>query len=498
MESVQAQPFYGRLAPLGQRAVAWVERLATRERIRAYVLTMAAVTVGAGAWNYAGGEGRLDASGHVKGADFLAFYTGARLYRQGRLAAAYDAGEDFHYPVQRAFQQTVVGPQPLTGVHPFVNPPYAVLLYLPFTAFGYPAGLALWWLAGGAALACATWLLRRELAGLQRWSTGRLLAGCLLFFPTIGWIGYGQITPLSLLLYTASFVLLRRGRDGWAGACLGMLAYKPQLALVPALLLLFQARWRALLGGATCGALWLAAGFALDAQAMVAYPRLAGRLADMIRYSEYPTWGVHSLMGFSALLLDGFSTRAADLLTLALSGVTLAMLWRHWRAGGWQPGTPGWDLRMAGTFCLALIVSPHLFLYDLMLLLLPFAIVLSLRSTTAPRPPLGGGPLLAASSVVWLLSFVGSPLTRQQLLASEAMGLGPVALQISTLAVLAWGWVALRLAADPQAPPVATGRLPRGEIHPSRLRPRPVTLLGREGGPADSTGVGGSASGAGG
>ena len=91
---------------------------------------------------------------------------------------------------------------------------------------------------------------------------------------------------------------------------------------------------------------------------------------------------------------------------------------------------------LAATLAIGLLVSPQLYLYDLMLLLLPFAIV---WSHSPPGAPLGGGPVLAWSAVVWLLAFLSTPFTRGQLYATSALGLAPFALQLATPAILAWG-----------------------------------------------------------
>ena len=107
-------------------------------------------------------------------------------------------------------------------------------------------------------------------------------------------------------------MLLRRGRDGWAGACLSCLAFKPQLAVASALVLLVRGRWRALAAGAAGATAWLAIGYALDPEATRAYLALAPKLGAMLRFSGYDTFGIQSFFGFAALLLDAFSTRAAD------------------------------------------------------------------------------------------------------------------------------------------------------------------------------------------
>jgi hypothetical protein len=429
--------------------VAWVDRIATPRRMRVYAGLMAASMLCGLAWNYARGSGLLDSSGNVIGGDFLAFYTGARLFLAGRLAESYDPGAQFAFPAQMAFQRELLAPQRVTGVSAFVNPPHAVLLYLPFAWPRYGVGLALWWIAGLAALALSIGLLRRELAALRAVPAWRLFAGCWLYLPTYAWFGFGQATAFILLIYTGFFVLLRRGRDGWAGACLSCLAFKPQLALAAGLLLLARGRWRSLAAGAAGAAAWLAIGYVLAPEATRGYLALAPQLGTMLRFSGYDTFGIQSFFGFAALLLDAFSTRAADVLAALLTIGALGWLsWRAWHTP-WRPGASDWDRLLAATFAIGLLASPQLYLYDLMLLLLPFAIV---WSHSAPGAPLGGGPVLAWSAIVWLLAFLSTPLTRAQLYAASALGLGPVALQLATPAILAWGIEVVRRSERGRAP----------------------------------------------
>jgi hypothetical protein len=425
----------GRLRCGYRSCVAWTLRIATPRRMRGYAGLMAASMLGGLAWNYARGSGMLDASGNVIGGDFLAFYTGARLFLAGRLVEAYDPGSGFAFPAQMAFQRELLAPQAATGVSAFVNPPHAVLLYLPFAWPRYAVGLALWWSAGLAALALSIGLLRRELPALRAVPAWRLFAACWLFLPTYAWFGYGQAAPLLLLIHTGFFALLRRGRDGWAGACLSCLAFKPQLAIAAALPLLVCGRWRALGAAAAGAAAWLAVGYALAPEAARAYLALAPELGAMLRFPGYDTFGIQSFFGLAALLLDALSTRAADVLFASLTLGALAWLAWRWRRAPWRPGDSDWDLLLAATLAIGWLASPQLYLYDLMLLLLPFAIVWAHSPQGAP---LGGGPVLAWSAVVWLLAFLGTPLTRAQLYLTSALGVGPLALQLATVAIVAW------------------------------------------------------------
>jgi hypothetical protein len=433
-------------AQLARRAETWIDRLArlaTPERARRYAFLMLLLTLGGGVVNLALGEGLLDRYGNVIGGDFLAFYTGARFWLDGRLPELYSLA------AQAQFERELLAPQALSGPNYFINPPYALPLFAPFGWGSYTSGLALWWLAGALALAGAVEVARRELPGLGDRPRAQLWIASVCFFPTVVWLLFGQNASWSLLVYAGCFVLLRRGHDARAGACLALLAFKPQLALGPVLVLLAAGRWRALAAGAAGLAAWLGLGAWLAPEATRAYAELGPQLLEFLRGEGYDTWGIHSLFGWTTLLLGEISPRLADAgwvaLSLGVAGAVVAL----WRRIGWTPGSPAWDLGFAAALAWGLLLSPHLFTYDLMLLLLPFGIAWSAMARSAsvegapgrgrPGLPLDGGALLAASGVVWLAAFLSGYLTLAQLSATRAVGLPPMALQLSTLAVLAWG-----------------------------------------------------------
>lgn len=429
-----------------------IARLASTERIRAYTRLMLVITLGGGAVQAALGPGLLDSFGHVIGGDFIAFFTGARFFVEGRL------GELYSLESQRAFQASVTFPHVPRGIHPFINPPYAIALYLPYASFSYPIGLALWWLTGLGALAASALLLRNELRGLRRHRTLTLCLGAFLFFPTVSWLLYGQITPVTLLLYAATFALLRRGRDFAAGAVLGCLAYKPQLALTLALVLVVKGRVRAIAGGAVALASWTTLGLLLAPAAMIEYVRIGPRIFSLLRWEEYPRWGIHSFLGFSSLLFDGVSHPLAGALAVVLSAATLAVLLRYWWRRPWEPGSRGWDLAMSGTIALGLIISPHLFVYDLMLLLLPFAVLLHHHAPSAGDALLPQ-PVFAWTVLLWMAAFLGSYLSLAQLEITRILGLPLIAFQASTVIALGWGVALLRLS-DDRLPPTRSPALP--------------------------------------
>lgn len=416
--------------------VAWL----TPGRLKVYPTAIAALTFAAWGVSQALGPGLTDVSKTIIGADFAAFYTGGRFFLSGRLDELYDLS------AQKDFQASLVAPVIPRGFTAFINPPFTVVLYAPFAWSSYGLGLLLWWGAGLLALTLSLYLLHRELRPSSQRSIPRLLGLSFLFYPTLAWFLYGQNTAFTLLLYTLTFVMLRRGRDFTAGLTLGLLLYKPQLAIALSVVLLIKRRWRALLGGALSAGLWLGIGFTLSPAAMWEFVRLAPVLPEFGRAWIIHNWGLNSFFGFSSLLLDGFWRAGANLLTtgLTIAGLITIVAW-WWRAS-WQPDTHNWDFRMAATLAVGLLISPHLFLYDLMLLLLPLGIVWGYYWQGAGDRPLDGGALLAWTAILYVVTFVGNYLTAAQQQLSVILGFPKMAVQLGTLVIAGWAWLIARLA----------------------------------------------------
>jgi len=434
----------------------------TPDRLRVYPLAVAVSMLALWVGSIVFGPGITDTARNIIGGDFAAFYTGGRFFLEGRMDDLYN------FAAQKAYQESLVAPVETQQVHPYVNPPFAIAMYAPFAVPDYVTGLLMWWAMGLALLTAALSMLRNELFDRQAMSVRRLVMLAFLFFPTFGWLMYGQNTSITLFLFTVMFVMLRRRRDLAGGIALGLLFYKPQLMIAAGVMLLVHRRWRALAGAALGVGFWGVAGLVLCPGSMVEYAHLSPTLFEFLRtkgqilgtYIQYPIWGSHGFFGFCILLLDGVSRSATDRLTLALTvggGLAVAAAW--WRTS-WEPGTKWWDLMVAATLALGLLVSPHLFLYDLMLLLLPMIIVGShYRGGTAGRP-LDGGPLLAATALLYAATFLSSYLADAQLEITEAVGLPRMAVQLSTPIIVGWAWIAYRAARDPARADEASSVVP--------------------------------------
>lgn len=262
---------------------------------------------------------------------------------------------------------------------------------LPITPFVYPAGLALLYAPlsalpyGMAALLHAGLMLvllllaadtGARLVGLpRRWA----ILGTLAWAPAAAGVLSGQNTSLALLLVVIAAWALARGHDGRAGLAVGLVAYKPQLAVPMLGLLVLRGRLRAL----------LAAGIVLGLHYLAGVLATGGRLdwpltwlANVSAYQEADFlangWQAISLpaLGIRLELVTGLPglTLLGTLVGLAIVVACLPALRR----------LPPLDA-VALAAALGLLVSPHAWVYDATLLL-PALAVIAARSAQRGWP----------------------------------------------------------------------------------------------------------------
>ncbi len=434
-----------------ERKLAAVAAFITPTRVRTYPAAVGAAVLVMWIGSLTLGPGITDVTSNIIGGDFAAFYTAGRFYLDGRTAELYDL------VAQRDYQAELVAPAITMEIHPYVNPPFTVLMYAPFAIPGYLTALTWWWSAALAAMLISLKSLRRELLPAGTISLWRLTAAAFLFFPTIMCFVYGQNTALTLLLYAMGYVWLRRGWDGKAGFALGLLFYKPQLMIAVGIVLLVKGRWKALAGVAAGVATWSTLGFLILPESMAEYAAISPKLFNFLRgttetfglETNYPSWGLHSFFGFSLLLLDGISMQAANVLAIALSGGSALAVALAWRRTAWNAGSKQWDLMMAATLAIGLLISPHLFMYDLMLLVLPMFIVIAVLWRRGSDVLLDGGPVLATTGLLYAACFVSSIIAKIMWDISQGLGLPRFSIQISIFAVVAWVWCVYRKAHTP-------------------------------------------------
>jgi hypothetical protein len=326
------------------RSGAWL----TPSRARAYgwiwLGVCTAVIVG---WVLAS-RGGIDPTGKPLGTDFVSFWSASRLALSGRPAQAYDV------PAHHAQEIALFGRD--TGYAAFFYPPIFLLICLPLAALPYLASLTFWLAATGAAYARM----------VRAWLGERLGWLPILAFPAVLTnIGHGQNGFLSAALFGAGALWLQR-RPWLAGVCLGALAYKPHLGLMIPLALALGGRWKtfaaaaasvALLAGASLGLFGLDAwrGFLGDSGLARATLEqgLVGDAKMQSAFAAVRLWGGPVALAYAA--------QAAVAL-----GAAGGLVWLRRRAP--DSGAEGPAMIVA-----ALVASPFLLDYDLVILAAPLA-----------------------------------------------------------------------------------------------------------------------------
>jgi hypothetical protein len=332
----------------------------TGARARAYGWILLAVSAAiAVAW-IAMSRGGLDPTGKPLGTDFTSFWSASKLALAGHPAAAYDIAA--HHAVENA----IAGRD--TGYAAFFYPPVFLLICLPLAALPYLASLAAWLAATGALY----WRMARA------WLGERLGSMPIFAFPAVLTnIGHGQNGFLSAALFGAGALWLEE-RPLLAGACLGALVYKPHLGLMIPLALAIAGRWKTfaaaavtvvLLAGASLALFGMDTwrGFVADSSvARVALEQgLVGDAKMQSAFAAVRLWNGPVWLGYGVQIIVA---------TFAAAG----LVWLQHRAP--KSAAEGPALIVA-----ALLASPFLLDYDLVILAAPLAWLLREGTRTGFR-----------------------------------------------------------------------------------------------------------------
>ncbi len=164
--------------------------------------------------------------------DFLSFYTGASLARDGVFRGMYMPEVQLQH--QREYAQ-------LPDLVPYIRPPFYALFLAPLAWI--PFGPAFWtWLGVQAVALAGTWAW-----AFRRWGSDALIFGSM-YLPAALGIAHGQDCVLIFLIVLATFALAEREQHFLSGVTLGVGLLKFHLFLLWPVMLLIQRRWRMLAG----------------------------------------------------------------------------------------------------------------------------------------------------------------------------------------------------------------------------------------------------------
>jgi hypothetical protein len=275
--------------------------------------------------------------------DFISFWAAGVLALQGNAAAAYDI--DAHNAVQD-------GLQAFATKMPFAYPPPFLLIVVPLGLLPYQIAAG-FWIVGTYLLYFAA--ARRLLPG-----SGWLVAA----FPPVLLNGMiGQNGFLTAALFIGGALCLGK-RPFVAGLILGCLVIKPQLGLLIPIAFIAAGQWRSFAGAAVSSiSLVLLAWIVFGTEAYAGMFQIAPVFASI---ASDGLVGWHKMGSvYASLRLAGLPAGAAWTAHIFVALAAAAAVWIVWR----RPI----DLRakLAVLTAASMLVSPYIYVYDTMLLILP-------------------------------------------------------------------------------------------------------------------------------
>lgn len=275
------------------------------------------------------------------GVDFVSFWAAGRLVLAGRAIQAYDIA------AHRAVELTAGA---VKGLLPFPYPPPFLFVVTPLALQPFWVAFALWVLAGTALYLFA---LRRLLPMPYALAQPAVHVNA--------WIGQNGLLTCSIFVLGTSAL---ETRPIAGGIILGLLALKPQLAILIPVSLVAGQQWRALAAWAgTAVGLLLAALLVFGLAEYQAFFRLFPQQARLLGADSW-AWNLPASV-FAVGRFIGLPQLPAMALQAIAAASAAAVTWRAWARE--------LPTRVPILAAATLLVPPYLFAYDSVLLIVPLA-----------------------------------------------------------------------------------------------------------------------------
>ncbi|MGA7752456.1 MAG: glycosyltransferase family 87 protein [Candidatus Sulfotelmatobacter sp.] len=323
-------------------------------RIRAQAIVLALCLWGVCAVDFAT-PGLFDRAGNVKFQDFLPFYISARFISEHRTNDLYDQ------KAQANELQSIVRQSSRIVIPNFYGPQVG-LFFVPLAALSFSVASGIWSALSALVYFACIYAIWKRCPALALHA--KIVALAAVAFPPLFHVFVrGQISALVLACFTVAFLTFQSGRGWLAGLALGFLVFKPQFLVAIPLILLLAGAWKPFVT------------LVLSAFGQLALTRIYFGASVMRSYLEmflHPSrWigaaelnlapiQMHSLRSFWSLLIP--SPNSAFVLYALTSVVVVAIATVTWRS----QSSPA--LRFSALVLAAILVNPHLFVYDLLVL----------------------------------------------------------------------------------------------------------------------------------
>jgi hypothetical protein len=310
--------------------------------------------------------------------DFGCFYAAALTVRSGSGERLYDYEEQRQ--VQRAlFPDVDTRPEPLI----FNHLAYETLLWLPLTFFPYASAAVLWTLINLFVLVALSIFLTRYLP--TAWGALHVpwILPLLACFPVLMALIQGQDSIVLLALYSLTFILLKHDRHLLAGCILALGLFKFQLILPFVGFFLLQRNWKFVSGFAAGSivpigiSLWIAGTQGLLKLLRFLVSSNQG-VSSPEQFGLYP----ENMPNIRGILFSVFGGAVSNKLLFGLTSVFSVALF------GWAVKTSrrsSVEVRYALAIMITLLVSYHLFVYDLTIAVLPLLVIVDRMASGSAR-----------------------------------------------------------------------------------------------------------------
>jgi len=295
--------------------------------------------------------------------DFPCFYAAAKLIWQSPSALYDDAS-------QLAIQKTI-DPRIGDSILPFTYPPFTAVVYMPLGWLSFPAAFLVITLINVILLAFSLRLLITRLQLTRQQSTWLILSG-LCNFGVHSVLLQGQTSLIVLTLLTIFTVTTQNHRPIGAGLSAGMLFVKPQLQLIPFIILLSRRWWHALvIASITATVLAVCSVVLVGWPAILEYMNLWNTYITKERgYGSYP----ESMQNLRAVAQYLVSYSWAARLWIALIVPVVAAIFLLNAKLDADPNIVA--MQWIGNFIAGVLIVPHFNAHDLAVLIIPVAFVL--------------------------------------------------------------------------------------------------------------------------
>jgi hypothetical protein len=390
----------------------------------AIALTVACIVAGAGPWAEAVADffGKRDPFWVRE--DFTAFYAAGKLINDGMASQLYDLNT-----ISWVEYTAAGGPVGGSGMLPYFNPPFFGLLFSPLAHLSLQQAYQVWNILCLGLLAINSillWRLARPLATPWRIV---LLAGYLSLYPLVFGLRLGQFSLILQLSIAAGFILLRDGRDRWAGASFALLLIKPELVLPIALYLAVKRRWAVFhtLIPLTVAAIAVSIAM-IGLKESLEYPGYLMRSTTLSDAGVAPNLMINWAGLIAASFGHGASTvRPIVAGILGLAGIG-AVIWLSTRRS--RPSQSRVAFEWLALILATMLADPHFYLQDT-IIAVPMAVAALAAMTTDVQRAIAG-LMMAASWGIQRLALYPNQVMEVNLFA--------ISLAIIFCAAIAWLW----------------------------------------------------------